>query len=84
MVVAQEIDSRRRLLESVARMAPGTALREGFERIVRGRTGGLIVLGQNRTITQVSTGGFPLDVPYTATALRELAKMDGVSFGSHY
>jgi diadenylate cyclase len=76
-VVAEEIDSRRRLLESVARMAPGTALREGFERIVRGRTGGLIVLGQNRTITQVSTGGFPLDVPYTATALRELAKMDG-------
>ena len=74
---AHEIDPRRRLLDYVARMAPGTPLREGFERILRGRTGGLIVLGQNRVISQISTGGFPLNVPYTATALRELAKMDG-------
>ena len=59
------------------RMAPGTPLREGFERILRGRTGALVVLGQNRTINQISTGGFALDVPYTPTALRELAKMDG-------
>ena len=27
--------------------------------------------------SSLCTGGFPLDVPYTATALRELAKMDG-------
>ncbi|MFZ0227731.1 MAG: DNA integrity scanning protein DisA, partial [Mycobacterium sp.] len=33
------------LREAVARLAPGTALRDGLERILRGRTGALIVLG---------------------------------------
>ncbi len=58
-------------------MAPGTPLRDGFERILRGRTGALVVLGRNKVINEVCTGGFHLDVPYTPTALRELAKMDG-------
>ncbi len=61
----------------LAALAPGTALREGLERILRGRTGALIVLGQDRVVESVSTGGFALDVPFTATGLRELAKMDG-------
>ncbi|WP_375425949.1 DNA integrity scanning diadenylate cyclase DisA [uncultured Friedmanniella sp.] len=65
------------LLDHLARMAPGTPLRDGFERILRGRTGALVVLGRNPVVNAVSTGGFALDVPYTATALRELAKMDG-------
>ncbi|HEX5906220.1 MAG TPA: DNA integrity scanning diadenylate cyclase DisA, partial [Propionibacteriaceae bacterium] len=56
---------------------PGTPLRDGFERILRGRTGALVVLGRNKIISQISTGGFALDVPYTPTSLRELAKMDG-------
>ncbi len=67
----------RRWLEILARLAPGTPLRDGFERIVRGRTGALVVLGDNRGVRQLSTGGFALAVPYTPTALRELAKMDG-------
>ncbi|NNG20813.1 DNA integrity scanning protein DisA [Naumannella sp. ID2617S] len=58
-------------------MAPGTPLREGLERILRGRTGALVVLGTNRQVEEMSTGGFRIDVPFTATALRELAKMDG-------
>lgn len=58
-------------------MAPGTPLRDGLERILRGRTGALVVLGQNDVIRQVSTGGFAMDVAFTPTALRELAKMDG-------
>ena len=33
------------LRETIARLAPGTALRDGLERILRGRTGALIVLG---------------------------------------
>ncbi|MCR4513905.1 DNA integrity scanning diadenylate cyclase DisA [Aeromicrobium sp. 50.2.37] len=61
----------------LAAIAPGTALREGLERILRGRTGALIVLGQDKVVESVSTGGFALDVPFTATGLRELAKMDG-------
>ncbi len=58
-------------------VAPGTALREGLERILRGRTGALIVIGHDRQVDQISTGGFVLDVPFTATGVRELAKMDG-------
>lgn len=58
-------------------VAPGTALREGLERILRGRTGALIVVGLDKTVEQMSTGGFVLDVPFSETALRELAKMDG-------
>ena len=58
-------------------IAPGTALRDGLERILRGRTGALIVLGHDRVVESISTGGFELDVPFTATGLRELAKMDG-------
>jgi len=66
-----------RLRETLASIAPGTPLRDGLERILRGRTGALIVLGQDRTVDSIATGGFDLDVPFTATGLRELAKMDG-------
>lgn len=66
-----------RLRATLAAIAPGTSLREGLERILRGRTGALLVLGTDRTVEQISTGGFTLDVPFTATGLRELAKMDG-------
>ncbi len=58
-------------------IAPGTSLRDGLERILRGRTGALIVLGSDRTLDSIATGGFDLDVPFSSTGLRELAKMDG-------
>ena len=35
------------------------------------------MLGHDKTVESISTGGFTLDVPFTATGLRELAKMDG-------
>jgi diadenylate cyclase len=66
-----------RLRATLASIAPGTQLRDGLERILRGRTGALIVLGIDRTVESIATGGFTLDVPFTATGLRELAKMDG-------
>ncbi len=62
---------------TLAAVAPGTELRDGLERILRGRTGALIVLGHDRVVERISTGGFPLDVSFSATRLRELAKMDG-------
>ena len=65
------------LRATLAAVAPGTELRDGLERILRGRTGALIVLGHDRTVEQISSGGFPLDVEFSATRLRELAKMDG-------
>jgi diadenylate cyclase len=62
---------------NLALMAPGTALRDGLERILRGRTGALIVLGYDHVVESICTGGFPLDVEFSATRLRELCKMDG-------
>ena len=77
MAATDRPDDAARLRSTLASIAPGTALRDGLERILRGRTGALIVLGNDRTVDSVSTGGFTLDVPFTATGLRELAKMDG-------
>jgi len=63
---------------TLALMAPGTALRDGLERILRGRTGALIVLGHDEIVESICTGsGFPLDIEFSATRLRELCKMDG-------
>jgi len=65
------------LRATLAAVAPGTALRDGLERILRGRTGALVVLGWDDTVESLCTGGFALDVDFAATRLRELAKMDG-------
>ena len=66
------------VLRSVlATVAPGTPLRDGLERILRGNTGALIVIGWDNTVQTLCTGGFPLDVEFSATELRELCKMDG-------
>jgi diadenylate cyclase len=65
------------LRTTLAAVAPGTALRDGLERILRGHTGALIVLGYDKVVESICTGGFPLDVEFASTRLRELAKMDG-------
>jgi diadenylate cyclase len=75
--VAERTDDQLRLRATLASIAPGTTMRDGLDRILRGRTGALIVLGQDKTVESIATGGFILDVPFTATGLRELAKMDG-------
>jgi diadenylate cyclase len=62
---------------ALAVVAPGTALRDGLERIVRGNTGALIVLGSGLVVDKICSGGFELDTEFSATRLRELAKMDG-------
>ncbi|MDF5759304.1 DNA integrity scanning diadenylate cyclase DisA [Spongiactinospora sp. TRM90649] len=68
-------DERRRA--TLAEVAPGTELRDGLERVLRGHTGGLVVLGYDSTVEELCSGGFELDVDFSATRLRELAKMDG-------
>ena len=65
------------LKATLARVAPGTALRDGLERILRGRTGALIVLGFDRTVDSICSGGFDIGIEFSSTRLRELAKMDG-------
>src|SRR5580698_8855243 len=68
-------DERRRA--ALAAVAPGTALRDGLERILRGSTGALIVLGFDQGVADICSGGFELNVGFSPTRLRELAKMDG-------
>ncbi|MGV9714170.1 DNA integrity scanning diadenylate cyclase DisA [Gordonia sp. NPDC003424] len=63
--------------ETLARVAPGSGLRDGLERILRGGTGALIVLGHDSDVEKICDGGFHLDVEFAPTRLRELAKMDG-------
>src|SRR3954462_9523670 len=67
------------LRATLAAVAPGTALRDGLERILRGNTGGLIVLGLDKTVESLCTGGFPLHVEFAAAGLAELAKRAGAS-----
>lgn len=62
---------------SLSAVAPGTAMRDGLERVLRGNTGGLIILGFDKTVETMCTGGFVLDVEFAATRLRELCKLDG-------
>jgi diadenylate cyclase len=67
----------RRRRAALAALAPGTALRDGLERILRGSTGALIVLGYDEMVESLCSGGFELKASFSATRLRELAKMDG-------
>jgi diadenylate cyclase len=62
---------------TLAQVAPGMELRDGLERVLRGNTGALIVLGHDKLVESICTGGFDLDVDFSATRLRELSKMDG-------
>lgn len=65
------------LRDALIALAPGTDLREGLERILRGRTGAIVVLGFGPIVEALCSGGFELDVDFSPSRLRELAKMDG-------
>lgn len=59
------------------KVVPGTMLREGIERIIRGQRGALIVIGWSEVVERIISGGFRVDINCTAQRLSELAKMDG-------
>lgn len=65
------------LRQALQAVAPGTDLREGLQRIQRSHTGALIILGYSPELEAICSGGFDLDVQFTASRLRELCKMDG-------
>ncbi|HEX3334181.1 MAG TPA: DNA integrity scanning diadenylate cyclase DisA [Acidimicrobiales bacterium] len=65
------------LNDALALVAPGTALREGMDRILQAKHGALIVVGDSPAVLSLCTGGFLLDAEYTPQRLSELAKMDG-------
>jgi diadenylate cyclase len=58
-------------------MCPGTQLREGLENILRAKTGGLIVIGDDEEVMKLVDGGFYINSEYTPSYVYELAKMDG-------
>jgi diadenylate cyclase len=65
------------LHRAIAQVAPGQALRDGLDRIVRGSMGALIVIGDGPEVLNVCSGGFLLDAAFSPQRLFELAKMDG-------
>ena len=65
------------LMDILEMTAPGTALREGLENVLRANTGGLIVIGDFAKIKPIMKGGFAIDTEYSPAHLYELAKMDG-------
>jgi len=74
-----EDDPRRdpRLLASIARIAPGTDVRQGIDDIIRSHEGALIVFGDPEALSFLYSGGMKIDLPFTSQQLYELAKMDG-------
>lgn len=66
-----------RQAEALQMVAPGTALREGIESIIRGESGALIIIGNVRAISFLFSGGISLDCELMPSMLYELAKMDG-------
>jgi diadenylate cyclase len=65
------------LRDALARVAPGTPLRDGIDRVIRSRAGALLVLDDGPDVLAICSGGFLVDAPYSPQRLSELAKMDG-------
>ncbi len=63
--------------DALARVAPGTPLRDGIDRVVRSKAGALLVLSDGADVLSICSGGFLVDAPYSPQRLSELAKMDG-------
>ena len=76
-------EEKEELLRALKMLAPGTALREGLESILRAKTGALIVLGDSPEILDLVEGGFRIDTEFTPPNIYELAKMDGAIILSH-
>lgn len=67
----------KKLLDLLNIMAPGTLLRDGLENVLKAKTGGLIVIGDEEDIMKITDGGFYINSEYNPAYLYELAKMDG-------
>src|SRR3977135_1860528 len=62
---------------TLAKVAPGTPLREGLDRIVKAKMGALVVVGDGPEVLSICSGGFLLDASFSPQRVSELAKMDG-------
>jgi len=65
------------LLEAIAKVAPGTSLRQAIDDVIRSHEGALIVVGEPDELSFMFSGGIRIDAPFRPQLLYELAKMDG-------
>jgi diadenylate cyclase len=74
-----EDDPRRdpKLLAAIAKVAPGTELRQAIDDVIRSHEGALIVIGDPQQLAFLYSGGIRIDAPFRPQLLYELAKMDG-------
>jgi diadenylate cyclase len=77
--IPSEEDPRRNpeLLEAIAKIAPGTAVRQAVDDVIRSHEGALLVVGDPEELSFLYSGGIRLDAPFRPQLLYELAKMDG-------
>jgi len=71
------------LLEAIEKVAPGTALRQAVDDVIRSREGALIVIGDPQELAFLYSGGIRLDAPFRPQLLYELSKMDGAIIVDH-
>ena len=71
------IMDNKNLLHALRKISPGTPLRQGLDNVLRAKTGGLIVLANDKDISEIVDGGFKINADYSPAYLYELAKMDG-------
>ena len=64
-------------IKMLKKIAPGTALREGLENILRAKMGALVLLDDAPERLRIVDCGFAINVEYTPSNFYELAKMDG-------
>ena len=70
-------DANEAMRDALARVGPGTPLRDGIDRVVRSKAGALIVLSDDPEVLAICSGGFLVDAPFSPQRVSELAKMDG-------
>ena len=66
-----------RFVKMMKKLAPGTALREGLENILRAKMGALALLDDSPEALRIVDCGFALNAEYSPSNFYELAKMDG-------
>ncbi|HWR29859.1 MAG TPA: DNA integrity scanning diadenylate cyclase DisA [Negativicutes bacterium] len=66
-----------RFVKMLKKLAPGTALREGLENILRAKMGALALIDDSPDSLRIVDCGFTLNAEYSPSNFYELAKMDG-------
>lgn len=72
-----------RFVKTIKSLAPGTALREGLENVLRAKMGALVLVGDSPSVLEIVDGGFMINCEFSPAGFYELAKMDGAIVLSH-